>query len=209
MHPSFQPLLDSLSTLEFEEFGSLALTAVTWAGNDAALHLVVRQPDRPDEPWRLDCEAMRDSRIVCEPTFHDLWIETEHPLLLPHAEPAAELYFSSRPADPGAAVAELIDAHRAVVGEWFDCTHFFNLGPYGSLRRMLEGGHGKLAAGPLPLIERYADVLRRAGVKVSSPPARPPVWWDGVNWVPQSIPLYALILGQSFVLSPILTAERM
>jgi hypothetical protein len=94
------------------------------------------------------------------------------------------------------------------VGSWFDCLHFFNLGSERSLRAMLNGGFGKLAEGPQPLIDRYAEAVRNSGVAVSSPPSRPPVWWNGAKWVEEVNPLFAVVLGASYVVSPAVTAER-
>src|SRR5438105_14090845 len=97
MNASLRPLMDTLSTLNFEEFGWLALTAVTWTANDVTLHLVVHQQDHADEPWRLHCAGVRGSRILNDQGINSLRIETEHPVLLPHTEPIVELYFSERP----------------------------------------------------------------------------------------------------------------
>lgn len=155
MDASLQPLLDTISTLEFEELGYLAITAATWADNNVTLYLTVHQQDQADQVWRLQCRDVRRSRITNDQGIDALWIKTEHPLLLPHTKVVAELYFSSRPSDPDAAVGRLVEAHQSVVGGWFDCLHFFNLGPDRSLRAMLNGGLGMLAAGPKPLIDSY------------------------------------------------------
>lgn len=208
MDASVNLLLETISTLEFEEFGRLAITAAMWEDNNVTLDLTVHQQDQEDQRWMLRCGAVRRSRIVNVPAIDALSIKTEHPLLLPHSEARVELYFSSRPADPDAAVGRLIEAHHAVVGAWFDCLHFFNLGPEHSLRAMLNGGFGKLAEGPQSLIDRYAEALRTSGVAVSSPPPRAPVWRNGAEWTKEVKPLFALILGASFVVSPAITAER-
>ena len=208
MDASLEPLLDTISTLDFEEYGRLAITTATWAGNDVALRLVVHQQDRADQKWRLHCRDVRRSRIVNDQEIDAFSIETEHPLLLPHLEAYVELYFSSRPSDPDATVGRLIEAHHAVVEEWFDCLHFFNLGPERSLRAMLDGGFGMIAAGPRSLMERYAEVLHASGATVSSPPSRRPVWWDGTRWVEEVRPLFVVIMGASHVVAPVVTAER-
>ena len=208
MDASLQPLLDTISTLEVEESGHLGITAATWAGNNVTLHLTVRQQDRADQEWRLHCGDVRRSRIVNDQGIDALWVKSQHPLLLPHTEAVVELYFSSRPSDPDAAVGRLVEAHRTVVGGWFDCLYFFNLGPRQSLRAMLDVGFGMLAEGPRPLIEKYGEVLRDCAVDVSSPPSRPPVWWDGARWVEEVKPLFAVILGASYVVSPAVMAER-
>jgi hypothetical protein len=208
MDSSLQLLLGRLSSLDFEEFGSIELAAATWAGNDLALGVVVHQPDHADERWRLNCPAVRRSRIMNNQGTDSLRIETAHPVLMPHTQPRVEVYFSSRPSKPDALIGQLVEAHRELLVGWFDSLYFFNLGPHHSLHALLDGGFGKLADGPEPLMEKYAQVLRRAGVKVSSPGSRPPVWWDGERWIQESTPLYALILGESYVVSETVTAER-
>ena len=208
MDASLQPLMESLSTLEFEEFGSLALTGATWEANDVTLHLTLHQQGQPDQPWLLHCREVRRSRIMIERGIDNLQIETRHPLLLPHTEASVELYFSSRPSDADATIGRLVEAHWAAVGEWFDTTYFFNLGPEHSLRAMLNGGFGKLAEGPRSLIEAYADVLRASCIAVSSPPSRPPRWYDGKRWIEEAKPLFVVILGGSHVVASEVTAER-
>jgi hypothetical protein len=205
---SLQPLLDIISTLDFEEFGLLALASAEWDGNDLTLHLAVERKDEEDEVWRLHCANVRRSRIGNDQGIGSLSVETRHPLLLPHTEPVADLYFSSRPADPDATVGRLLEAHHSAVRRWFDFLHFFNLGPDQSLRALLAGGFGKLAQGPQSLIGRYAEVLRGVGVAVSSPPSWAPVWWDGTRWVQEVDPLFVVILGGSYVVAPTVTAER-
>src|SRR5688572_26393182 len=106
--------------------------------------------------------------------------------------------------------------HRIIPGRGASCCcgrvvrlpPLLHLGPARSLRALLDSGFGQLAAGPRPLIERYAEALRNSGVAVSSPPSRSPVWWDGTRWVEEVKPLFAVILGASYVVSPAVTAER-
>lgn len=208
MNSPLQPLMDILSTLEFEEFGQLMLSAATWAAKDVTLHLTVLQQGKQEQAWRLHCQGVRNSRIVNGQSIDTVAVKTRHPLLLPHTEAVVDLYFSSPPADADGTIGRLIEAHRAVVGGWFDCLHFFNLGSHHSLRAMLNGGFGRLAIGPRPLINSYADVLRASGVAVSSLPSRSPVWWDGERWIEEVGPLFAIILDESFVVASAVTAQR-
>ncbi len=208
MDPSLQPLLDTLSTPEFEERGNLAITSASWSENNVMLCLTIQQQEPEDQHWRLHCQDVRGSRISNDERRDPFCITTTHPLLLPHTEPQLELYFASRPSDPDAAVGRLIEAHRAVGGAWLDCFQFFNLGPNKSLRELLAGGFGKVADGPRSLVERYSEALRSCGALVSSPPPRPPVRWHGGNLVEQVEPLFAVILGSSYVISPSVTANR-
>lgn len=169
--------------------------------------MTIKQADREDQHWRVLCRTVRDSRIVLE-AVHSLRFEMRHPLLLSHIEPVVELYFSSRPSDSDSAVGRLVEAHRSVVGEWYGFHHFFNRAYHSSISELLNSGFGKLAEGPQTLMERYAECLRRYGVAMSSPPPRPPVWWNGTTFVKNDEPLYALVLGSSYFVSPSVTATK-
>jgi len=84
-----------------------------------------------------------------------------------------------------------------------------------SLRSLLDifsedddGGHGLFATGPQALIEAYAAVLSKNGIKVSSPRSRPAVWWKDGRWVEEKGPLFALIFGESYFVAAQFAAER-
>lgn len=207
MDSSLQKLLATFQSLEFEEYGSVRLTAVSRLYNDFCLDMTVYPHERPEEVWRVRCHAVRDMRIMNEWGLDGLNVVTSHPVLLPHIEPIAELYFSQPPRNVDELMGQLAQAHHAAVDEWFDFLHFFNRGPGGDLRDLLEGGHGKLADGPESTIARYAEVLRRAGVPCSSPPAREPGWWDGQAFVRRTKPLFAIILGRSYLVADSVSAE--
>jgi hypothetical protein len=204
---SLKRLFDALSTLEFEEYGVFGLTGVSWVDDEnVALRFVLRQQDRSDELWELRCGDVRRVRISNDRWGDHLRIETRHPLLLPYSEPKAELYFSQRPEDAGGVIGRLIEAHREVVGAWFDCLEFLNIGPDGSLRRMLEGGFGRLAQGPRSLIERYARVLEGAGVPTS---VLPPRAAHDAGQSDEAGTLVALIFGASHVVAAAVTGDRL
>jgi hypothetical protein len=208
MDAALQLLLERLSTLDVEEYGWLRLESATWANSDVILHLVVHQQDQPDQSWLVHCHHVRNSKIRNDQAIDSIQVETEHPLLLPHLSPIAELYFHGRPAHPDAAVGQLVEAHRSLLEDWFDCMHFFNLGLSRSLRQVLESGFGLLAKGPSPLIELYAQVLQGHEVSVSSPPSRQPAWWNDGEWIQEKAPLFALIFGKSYVVASAITAEK-
>jgi hypothetical protein len=208
MDASLQEIVDAISTLEFEEYGLLAITSASWVDRDVTLCVTIKQQGHEDQRWSVLCRDVRHGRIANDETDRGFKVTAEHPLLLPYTEPRVELYFSSRPSDPEAAIGRLVEAHRAVMGDWFDCFRFFNLGRNGSLLALLDCGFGKVADGPLSLIDRYSEALRSSGVAVSSPPSRPPVWWNGTAWTQETGPLFALIVGSSYVISPTVTAKR-
>lgn len=211
MHASLQTFLDATSTFEFNEFGSLSLDSAEWAGRDMAVVVTLREQDQPDRSWRLSCAAVRNSRLQGVRELNHVMLLSVHPLLLPHVSPVVELHFRGRPADLLSTIGELVEAHRRIVGSWFDWTRFLNVHVLsdGGPRRLLEGGFGSFADGPKPLIEAYGRVLEGRGVTVSFLPERRPAWWDGTRWVDETVPLYALLLGESYVVSPGVTAEEL
>jgi hypothetical protein len=208
MHPSLRPLLDSLTDLDFEEFGSIGLLSAEWALEDVILSVVVEKQDQPAKGWRIRCHSVRDCKIKSTQGQTDLRVLTDHPVMMPHVSKVLELYINGAPASADATIGQLVEAHREVVGDWFDYNRFFNLGPNRSLRDMLVGGIGKLAEGPQGLIHAYARVLESNGVRTSSPPGRAPMWWNGTHWVEERQDLFALIFGDSYFVAANITAEE-
>jgi hypothetical protein len=125
MHPSLRPLLDSLTSLDFEEFGSIGLESAQWASQDVILSIVVQKQDQPAQRWRVCCHAVRDCRIRSTQDQNDLRVVTDHPVMLPHVSPILELYINGAPASADAVAGQLIEAHREVVEDWFDYIRFF------------------------------------------------------------------------------------
>ena len=208
MHPSIAPLLQAIDTGEFEdEVDWLEVTRITWTEGDAVLDLKLNRANSPPAGWRVRCHETRCNRFdgsLCRINFE---VVEDHVVLLPHSQPHVELYFSSSPADPDALVGQLIEAHRKMVGDWLSPFAYFNASPMHRLSELLGGGFGKLADGPLPLIERYRSVLETAGVRSSTPPARPPVYRKNDSWVEEVGPLFALFMDDSYVVARSFTAE--
>lgn len=85
-------------------------------------------------------------------------VAAEHPLLLKHQGPQADLYFSTPPASPEIVFALATIALEAEFQGWRDpsellhgCTEFF--------LNNLRSGHGLLARGPLPTLCKLRDGL--------------------------------------------------
>src|ERR1700742_39723 len=86
MDASLKRILDSLTTLEFEEFGGLTLTSVTWEENGLIVNLSVCSQLQAARAWRLRCQNVRRSQIVNDQGISTLRIEHTHALLLPYTD---------------------------------------------------------------------------------------------------------------------------
>ena len=208
MHSSLAPLLQVVGTGEFEdEVYWLNLVGVRSSDGDVMLDLELYHQEASPERWQLHCHETRFVRF--QGSFHRVGFEIfgEHVVLMPHLEPRSELYFSSSPNDADAVVGRLLETHRGFVGDWLPFFSYFNSSAAYPLSRLLAGGHGLLADGPKPLVEKYREVLDAASVRTSSPPARPPKFWSGTSWVEESGPLLALIMDENYVVARSITGK--
>jgi hypothetical protein len=219
MNNALQSLMTRLAALRTSDSGSLTLKSITWAGDDLLMGTEVREYGwasgswsvQSIEKWQLRCRDVRDSRLVAVNTALGFTIEESHTVLLPYTAPHLELYFRGVCPDADRVVGQLLQAHRNAVGEWFEFMRSLNPAAWSSPSDLLRGGFGRLAAGPQPLIEKYAEVLRQNGLDVSSPPPTKPSWseWQkGGRTVTEPQPPKVLLLNSCYVVTPEITAER-
>jgi hypothetical protein len=129
-----------------------------------------------------------------------LALTSDHPLLWRFTHDSASAFFYGTPPDTYAAMGALYEAHRNAVGDWFSLETHLNDGI--ELRKLLSGGNGLLAEGPLPLLTVYKDVLSRYGVEVEIRGPYPP----GGTMSPPSVQsrlrseTKALLIGDSYII---------
>ncbi len=113
----------------------------------------------------IDFDGLLEFSLDQEITEHLEIAAPDHPILWPHVENHAELYFYSATKDPRQLIADLHEAHSLAVLKWFPLDRFTNdLQP---LHKLLAAANGCLAAGPLPLIRVYEGVLQAAAIQCS------------------------------------------
>ena len=168
-------LLQTVSSLDFEEYGGLRLLEASWPGRACRLRFrvwpgePVVEGDSRQEPyfgdWLVDCLDVRAVRVLLERADH-LALATEHPLLWSYFDGETELAFSGKPADAGAVVAAIWAEHRALVGDWIPFGQHLNVfDPSAPVVGLLRTGGGVFAAGPRPLMQAYAKVLQSHGLE--------------------------------------------
>jgi len=187
-------------TLEYEDDGWLSITSAEWERSTLTLTTSVRLPDAAHHNFRIVCTDPRSHHIVAAGVDDLVTLTADHVVLWPNTEQQGELYFNGAPNDPASLLGSLIETHLETVGRWYAVDYFLNLS--GHATDVLRGGHGLLAKGPVPLLKAYAEVLDRHGASHSSPPYRDPVWWSDSQWIPEREQLFALIVGESYVVAP-------
>lgn len=193
-------LLALTQTLEFEESGGFRFVSVERTSGGLQLRLALIPGGGGDEqPWCIQCVGAHGHRLHGE-FAQSLEVASEHPVLLPFTEPVTDLYFSSPAPNPPAAVGALWERHRQLVGSWLPFEQFVNAVPKG-LAALLAASSGQLAAGPVSLMQAYAEVLTEHGVRSSMLPPHPPRRWDGERWVGPASRLHALVFGTSYVVA--------
>jgi hypothetical protein len=135
----------------------------------------------------------------CSRDWEPLEVVTEdsHPVLRQHIDAHGDLIFTGACRDVSAVVGQLWAAHHQVSQGWIPFERYLNR--MATFDQILGGGHGKLASGPLFLLDAYAEVLRSSGCSISPFLEHPPRVWESGAWRPQSNRLSMLRVGHSFI----------
>ena len=153
---------------EFDEYGTLDLTRVRAEGNVLTLSLNLNTGDDSDayQSWEVECVDFLEQELSlgqCE----GLDLQFDHVLLWSYIYPEASVSFYGEADDHLAVVGALYERHLELVGDWIPFGRFMN----GNIVQMIRGRYGMLAAGPLPLVESYSQVLEsfNIGTKIAEP----------------------------------------
>lgn len=134
------------------------LAAMHWEEGTFVFVLETSLGDTNRRRFRIACVDAVEVELV-PGRIEELDCATEHPLLLQHSGPQADLFFSSSPNSPGEiflAAHEVID--RMLQG-WRDPRQILCHGP-GQFASVLARGHGLLARGPAVLVEALGRRLQ-------------------------------------------------
>lgn len=155
--------------------------------------------------WKINCGNTRDF-WVSEGIDIRSYAE-DHPAARQYTDDTVDLFFRGACPEPARVVGKLWHAHRNEVQHWIGFDRYLNVVP--SLAALLSGEYGKLAAGPLFLIERYAEVLDQARLSPSIVASRPPMRLREGVWVPQTAPLFFVQLGSCCVVAERFDSRRL
>lgn len=194
MLEKLQGFLDS--GLEDDPF--VALTALHFEECDMLIEAAVLLMDGAPQPvarWQIRAREVRDHFVGPEGGLFEV-LDSDHVLVRQHTAPREELYFHGRPRCPSTLAGRLWMAHETTVRDWIPFHRFLNRSI--PLEPLLDGGFGRLADGPSFLIRAYAAVLEADGVRPSSPPASPPMWWNGEKHVEDPQGLVGLLIDDYY-----------
>ena len=198
-------LLSQFLEAHSEEQSWADFSAVQRIGDDLDILINVGFESGSVSSWKITCESARDFWVTDGIDIRAY--AEEHPAARQYTDDQVELFFRGGCNEPARVVGKLWHAHRNEVQHWIDFDRYLNVVP--SLAGLLSGEYGKLASGPLFLIERYAEVLDQERLSPSVVSSRPPMRLREGNWVPQTAPLYFVQLGSCCVIAERFESRRL
>ncbi len=154
-------LLEIVSTLEFEEYGSITFLSCERVEQDMILKLDVHtgNNENPSEIWYVDCYDVHTHKIVLGYGDTINYVH-DHVLLWKYNKQQASISFYGEAKDPMQVVGALFEAHFTLLGGWVAFEEYFNLNPIS----LIAGRFGLLAEGPYPVIQAYSNVLNKFAI---------------------------------------------
>ena len=97
--------------------------------------------------------------------FGSLFFSAEHPILMHHNEPKAEVHFTGQPANVSELVLDISQAYASTFGPWRELANDINREQ--PLFDLLQSGAGRLGAFPRSAAERMQRVLEHHGLSAA------------------------------------------
>ena len=193
-----EDLLKITDEIGFEDDGQVRCMSKSFDGDlvHLVVSIVILTADHFAQEWRVTCHGVRtmgdsgcgDSLLLIE----------ESPLLMPYQTEHGSLSFRGKPDNVDAAIGALWRRHKQVVGDEIPFEQFVNSG---SLWDLLEGGFGRLACGPIPLITAYEEVLQEHGIEGKVSQVGMPNRLVGDKLVEENGDVRLLLVGSEYVIA--------
>ena len=199
-------LLKIITSVDYEDYGSLQLTEVEWRDGDLYFVLDVTADEEPQLPRniRITCHSSRESNISPS-QYYDLSVAQDHVLLWHYTRPHILASFYGKVDDPLSVVGALYEQHFELVEEWIPFHKYLNSGL--PLSELIRGSFGMLAEGPEQLVLAYEEVMQSFGFSTSHHESRATMHWDGDKWVQDRSPLSIMFLDKTYVIAEAFTAS--
>lgn len=120
--------------------------------------------------WKCTGTGYLDSRVNKDPSFVDMRVSSDDPLIWITDENRSSIHFTDNKADPDQLKAAFAETHTKLLDVWVEQNLFVN--KMNNHLGILESKFGQFAEGPTRIMEVYADVLKRFNVKHKLLPGR-------------------------------------
>jgi hypothetical protein len=197
-------------TLSFEEDGFLRVHGAIAEGRDLLVYLEVSDSGKSTSLC-VRAHEVRAHHVVAPGGSAVVSLTDDHPILWPHTQLRSELYFRGKVDDVMSVVGALVVAHHELVGSvhressWL--SHNERVMNPTLMAQVLEAGDGLLSTGPVKVLEAYSRVLDAYGISYSILEPTQPSWWTGEEWKIETEKLFAILIGESYVIAPRFTEE--
>jgi len=196
-------LLEILSSVDYEDNGSLHLTEIREIGGDLALLFDVIADEHPDLPRNIEVTGVLTRENTLSAGYvHEFEISQDHVLLWHYTKPYALVSFYGKALDALSVVGALYARHVDLVEDWIPFHKYMNSEVL--LAELIAGSFGMLAEGPEPLVLAYAEVMQSYGFTTSHHSSVLPG-----DWVGESADLSVLILDKSNVIASAFLANAL
>ena len=191
-------LLD-ITRVDFEDYGSLYLTAADLDGDVLRLTLDISADEHPEIPqnWEVLCSGIREHCLTFG-MHNRLEFFDKHVLLWPHLERHISTSFYGQAENPLAVYGALYQRHHELAGDWLPFHRFLNSSM--GLLELISGGYGMLAEGPAPLVLAYEEVMSAHGFSTAHREPATPAYGGG-SWLELETKAFVLILDDSYVVA--------
>jgi hypothetical protein len=116
------------------------------------------------EEWQIVCEDIGIHRFEYD-VFEEWEIFSEHELLWDYNKEWGEIYFKGRANSTTEVIGELYKTHNDNTEGYIPFGEYINF----RIDKLLDGGFGLFAKGPLNLLDSYRNVLTKYGYKTTGP----------------------------------------
>ena len=197
-----EDLKSTLSSVDFEDYGTLLLKNAEWfeETKELKLYLNVKIDEQSNFPsdWKVTAVKVRTHKITLG--YADNFdLITNHVLSWEHSKPLCSLSFRGKTNTVPAVIGELCQAHREIAGNWIPFDRYFN---QMKLNDLISGGFGQLIYdAPSEIADVYENVMREYNFQTSRSKTRLPLYWNGEQMTSITVPPLTMIFDDSYIVA--------
>jgi len=177
---------------------SINATGFSIPGNNAEieLRLVYSDPETDiDRKFKVEIACLEDYKIVKRDNSF-VHFTNEHPVLWNFNSIHGDLYFNGEVSNPEKVFSDLYKVHDKLYAGLIPFESYFNTGI--DVLKVLNAGSGLIAKGPVKILDCYAAILAKHGIKHSIIEMHEPKYWTGKEFVMYDGREEILLIGESY-----------